>query len=151
MTSALLLGASEGASTVSFPLLTMLIVFPIIGALVVMFIPNTRVNELVMPIGLIFTGATGALSIWMMTAFTKGDAGFQFVTNHEWIKAFGSSWHLGVDGISLWLVVLTGFLFPLALLGPDERKDRRVHKKSNDEKYKEIHDHQRRKTRQRGK
>ena len=36
---------------------------------------------------------------------------------HQWIKPFGISWKLGVDGISLFLVVLTGVLFPLALLG----------------------------------
>jgi NADH-quinone oxidoreductase subunit M len=126
--NALVLAAAEaGKSSMSFPLLTMLVVFPLIGALVVMFIPNTRVNELVMPIGLIFTGATGAMAMWMMGAFEKGDAGFQMVTKHEWVKAFGSSWHLGVDGISLWLVVLTGFLFPLALLGPDERHDRKAY------------------------
>jgi NADH-quinone oxidoreductase subunit M len=42
----------------------------------------------------------------------------QFVTNHNWISAFGISWHLGVDGISLFLVLLTAFLIPVALFGP---------------------------------
>ena len=121
------LAASEGSAAVAFPLLTMLVVFPLIGALVVMSIPNTRVNELVLPLGLLFSGATAALAGWMMFAFDKNEAGFQFVSKHEWISSFGSSWHLGVDGISLWLVVLTGFLFPLALLGPDERHNRRAY------------------------
>ncbi len=126
--SSLLLASAEGvARSVSFPLLSMLVVLPLVGALVVMFLPPTRVNELVMPIGLVFTAATGALAGWLMFAFKRGEAGFQFVTNHEWIKSFGSSWHLGVDGISLWLVVLTGFLFPLALLGPDERHNRKAY------------------------
>jgi NADH-quinone oxidoreductase subunit M len=122
-----LLAASEGPADIGFPLLTMLVVVPLIGALVVMAIPRTRLNELVLPIGLIFAAATAALAGWMLFAFDKTEAGYQFVTNHEWISSFGSSWHLGVDGISLWLVVLTGFLFPLALLGPDERHDRRAY------------------------
>ena len=119
--------ASEGGPVVAFPLLTVLVVLPLVGALLVMFIPKTRVNELVLPLGLLFSGATAALAGWMMFAFDKNEAGFQFVSKHEWIASFGSSWHLGVDGISLWLVVLTGFLFPLALLGPDERHNRRAY------------------------
>ena len=51
------------------------------------------------------------------------DAGFQFVSKHPWIEQWGISWHLGVDGISLFLVVLTGVLFPLAILGIDPHND----------------------------
>ena len=43
-------------------------------------------------------------------------ADFQFVERHAWIPAFGISYYVGVDGISLLLLVLTGFLTPLALL-----------------------------------
>ena len=42
---------------------------------------------------------------------------------HEWIEPWGISWHLGVDGISLFLVVLTGVLFPLAIVGTDPHHD----------------------------
>jgi NADH-quinone oxidoreductase subunit M len=49
-------------------------------------------------------------------ALQPGDPGFQFVERREWLPQFGISYHLGVDGISLFLVVLTGFLTPLALL-----------------------------------
>ena len=44
-------------------------------------------------------------------------------SKHSWIEAWGISWHLGVDGISLFLVVLTGVLFPLAILGTDPHHD----------------------------
>ena len=44
---------------------------------------------------------------------------------HSWIPSFGISWHLGVDGISLFLVVLTGVLFPIAFLGADPHHDDR--------------------------
>ena len=42
---------------------------------------------------------------------------------HAWIPDLGISWHLGVDGISLFLVVLTGVLFPIALIGVDPKQD----------------------------
>ena len=68
--------------------------------------------------------ATGALSIYLLSQFETKDAGdFQFVSQHLWIKDFGISWHLGVDGISLFLVVLSGVLFPIALWGADGHKD----------------------------
>ena len=59
----------------------------------------------------------------MMAAFEKGSAEFQFVSQHTWIKDLGISWFLGVDGISLFLVVLTGLLFPLAIFGVDPDHD----------------------------
>ncbi len=49
--------------------------------------------------------------------------GFQFVSQHTWIADLGISWHLGVDGISLFLVVLTGLLFPIAMLATDPDHD----------------------------
>ncbi|MEL0075176.1 MAG: NADH-quinone oxidoreductase subunit M, partial [Ilumatobacter sp.] len=48
---------------------------------------------------------------------------FQFVSRHPWIESWGISWHLGVDGISLFLVVLTGVLFPLVIVGIDPHND----------------------------
>jgi NADH-quinone oxidoreductase subunit M len=59
----------------------------------------------------------------MLAQFDKDSAGFQFVSFHTWIKDLGISWFLGVDGISLFLVVLTGILFPLAIFGVDPEHD----------------------------
>jgi len=61
--------------------------------------------------------------VWATQAFDTADDGFQFVSRHPWIEAWGISWHLGVDGISLFLVLLTGLLFPLAILGIDPHND----------------------------
>ena len=108
------------AVPVPFPLLTMLIAVPLIGAVIVALIPKSR-EEIVKVAGLGFSGVTLAMTVWLLTNFEKLDAGFQFGSKHEWIKQFGVSWNLGVDGISLFLVVLTGILFPIAILGPDER------------------------------
>ena len=63
-------------------------------------------------LALIFSAGTGAMSVYMLTQFDRGDAGFQMVSQHDWIEQWGIGWHLGVDGISLFLVVLTGILFP---------------------------------------
>jgi NADH-quinone oxidoreductase subunit M len=62
-------------------------------------------------------------AIVLLVAFKSKDAGFQFVSKHGWIRPWGISWHLGVDGISLFLVVLSGVLFPLVVVGVDPHKD----------------------------
>jgi NADH-quinone oxidoreductase subunit M len=67
--------------------------------------------------------ATGAMSVWLMVEFDGDSGGFEFVSKHPWIEQWGISWHLGVDGISLFLVVLTGVLFPLAIMGIDPHND----------------------------
>jgi NADH-quinone oxidoreductase subunit M len=106
----------------SFPLLTTMIVLPAVGALVVALLPKRR-PELVRPTALAFTVATGALTIYLLASFDTGHGGFQFVSQHEWIGVWGISWFVGVDGISLFLLVLTGVLFPISLLGADAHHD----------------------------
>src|SRR3954451_2023402 len=109
-------------STVSFPLLTVMVLLPAVGALVVAVMSSRR-PEWVKLTGLVFAIATGAMTIWMLGAFKTGDTGYQFQSQHTWIKEWGIGWHLGVDGISLFLIVLTGVLFPIALLGADAHHD----------------------------
>jgi NADH-quinone oxidoreductase subunit M len=86
------------------------------GALVILLASRRR-PEWVRLIALLSSAATAALAIWLLASFDTGDAGFQFVSRHEWIAAWGISWHLGVDGISLFLVVLTAVLFPICVAG----------------------------------
>ncbi|MFN2614431.1 MAG: NuoM family protein, partial [Actinomycetota bacterium] len=57
-----------------------------------------------------------AFSLGMLASFRTGEAGLQFVEDYHWIRSFGASYHLGVDGISLFLIVLTAFLFPVSIL-----------------------------------
>ena len=61
----------------------------------------------------------------LFAEFERGEAGFQFVERAVWIDRLGADWHLGVDGISLLLVVLTTVLVPVAL-GASMRVDHRV-------------------------
>jgi NADH-quinone oxidoreductase subunit M len=120
----MLVFASEGVTHAvdSFPLLTSLILLPVFGALVVALTPKSR-SDVARLVGVASSAATGAISVWLLWNFDRHDAGFQFTSDHLWIKDLGISWHLGVDGISLFLVVLTGLLFPLALWGVKPHHD----------------------------
>ncbi|HLY82385.1 MAG TPA: Fe-S-binding domain-containing protein, partial [Acidimicrobiales bacterium] len=100
-----------------FPILTALIFVPAAGAALVGLMPSSR-EDVAKFLGLMVSTATGVMTLIMMVDFATHNAGFQFVTRQNWISDFGISWHLGVDGISLFLVVLTGILFPVALAGP---------------------------------
>jgi len=110
--------AVESVVPVSFPVLTCLVVVPFLGAIALSLVPAGRV-EAHRLIALIATVITGAMSLWVMLEFDKADSGFQFRSDDPtvWIESLGIHWDLGVDGISLFLVVLTGILFPLAILG----------------------------------
>jgi NADH-quinone oxidoreductase subunit M len=109
------------------PLLTLSWLVPIAGALLLLFIGNADgrrdglVRWLTLGISLVVFAVTVALWIW----FDASSASFQFVERRPWIPAFGIDYYVGIDGISLFLVVLTGFLTPIALLsswGSIERK-----------------------------
>ncbi len=116
--------ASETSVSLGFPILTAIVIVPIIGALLVAFSPRSR-PEYAKMLALLSSVVTAALTVWLLASFETGDAGFQFESVHTWIEAWGISWHLGVDGISLFLVVLTGLLFPLAIVGVDPHHDER--------------------------
>jgi NADH-quinone oxidoreductase subunit M len=105
-----------------FPILTTIIVAPVVGAIATL-IASKRRPEVVKLVALLASVITGALTIWLLSTFERGEAGFQFVSRHAWIEPWGISWHVGVDGISLPLVVLTGILFPLSILGADPHHD----------------------------
>ena len=66
---------------------------------------------------LIVTLVEFLLSIPLFTSFETGFAGMQFVTKIPWIESLGISYHVGLDGISLFLVLLTTFIMPITILG----------------------------------
>ncbi len=110
------------AAPVDFPILSMLVFLPAAGALIIIMLSKRR-PELMKLVAGITSVATGAMSIWLLDAFDTQNDGYQFVSKHPWIEQWGISWHLGVDGISLFLIVLTGVLFPLAILGIDPHNE----------------------------
>ena len=114
--------AAESAHSVASSPLTAAIVLPFVGALVVALVPRGRV-ELHRLVALLFATATGAITLWLLAAFDPSDAGFQFEVKRTWVSEFGISWHVGIDGVSLFLVVLTGLLFPLAIVAVTPQHD----------------------------
>ncbi len=104
-----------------FPILAALIALPAAGGVVVLFI--TR-DELALPFATTSSLVTLGGSLWLLFEFEIGEAGFQFVEQSSWYRPWGVGWHVGVDGISLLLVVLTAFLFPIALLASTAITDR---------------------------
>ncbi|MGQ0733532.1 MAG: NADH-quinone oxidoreductase subunit M [Acidobacteriota bacterium] len=113
----------------ALPLLSMAIWLPALGAAALLLVSNADgrrdgiVRQLALAISLLTFGAT--LGLWAGFDAAATAAEFQFVERTPWIPAFGIDYYLGIDGISLMLMVLTGFLTPIALLSSWES----VHKK----------------------
>ncbi len=105
-------------------LLSTLIAAPVLGAIVVALTPADR-QDLHKRLGLVISTAIFAVSLLLLRGF-EPIAAMQFGERLDWIPAYGISYHVGVDGLSLWLVILTTFLTPLALLGSWASIDGRV-------------------------
>ncbi len=99
----------------NFPILTVLILFPLLGVLIISFIDRRSVN-VIRWTAFVISVIEFLLSVPLYFKFRLGTAQFQFVERIPWIKAWGASYHLGVDGISLFLVLLTTFLTVLSIL-----------------------------------
>ena len=99
-------------------LLSLSWLLPLVGALALLLIPNAdgRRDGVIRQVALAVSVLAFAVTLWMWGRFDPGMAEFQLVERHAWIPAFGINYYVGVDGISLLLVVLTGFLTPIALL-----------------------------------
>src|SRR3989441_2936585 len=99
-------------------LLTAIILVPVIGALATVaysLLPSRRESNYKW-IALGFSVADFALSLLLIQGVGAGIKGFRFVEDVLWIGAIGAHYDLGVDGISLWLVLLTTLLMPIAIL-----------------------------------
>jgi len=96
-------------------LLTLILFLPALTAIVILFLPRERVG-LIRGVAFAASLIPLGLSIWLWLAYDAGHSGYQFVEQAEWYRAVGSSYHLGVDGLSVSMVLLTTLLTPLALL-----------------------------------
>jgi NADH-quinone oxidoreductase subunit M len=101
-------------------MLTAIVVLPLIGAIVALLAGDRagRRDGVVRVVALATSLVVFALTLVLWARFNPSDQApeFQFVEHYEWIPAFGISYFVGVDGISLSLIVLTAFLTPIALL-----------------------------------
>ncbi len=95
-------------------ILTLISLFPLAGALIVAFLP--RRGKIIQGFTLLITLITFGMTLHLPAHFVYGHGGFQFEQNILWTKSPAIRYHVGIDGISLWLVVLTGLLAPIGTL-----------------------------------
>jgi NADH-quinone oxidoreductase subunit M len=89
--------------------ITITTLLPIVGALVIILVPKDR-ERMVRGLGILFTGAALVLAIAIAIGFDYGTDGLQFELDVNWISAIGARFHVGIDGISMPLYVLTFLL-----------------------------------------
>jgi len=116
------MAAAGGGHAPEIPLLSAVVLVPVFGAIVTALVSRHR-PEVAKQTAVLFAGVTAALTIGVAVVFDSTQAGFQLVDKTQWINDPDISWSLGVDGISLWLVVLTGILFPIAMLAAPPHHD----------------------------
>jgi NADH-quinone oxidoreductase subunit M len=97
--------------------LTLVTFFPLVGIVVLLFINKEQKNALRWT-ALITSLLTFGISVWILVQFNPGDPDLQMVINLPWIQVAGwnISYYMGVDGISILLVMLTTFLTPISIL-----------------------------------
>src|SRR6266480_4163381 len=99
-------------------LLTVIILLPLAGVLATVaysLLPSKR-DSTYKWIALAFSIVDFALSLLLVRGIGGGTKDFRFVENVLWIGSIGAHYHIGVDGISLWLVLLSTLLMPIAIL-----------------------------------
>jgi len=96
-------------------ILTYLLITPILGSLILLFIRKEQEN-LIQWFGLAVSLAAFIISLIMFANFDQSNGDFQFVEKYLWIDGLNVSYHIGVDGISVLLILLTTFLTPLTLI-----------------------------------
>jgi len=96
-----------------FPILSVLVFLPLAGALVLLLI---RSEEFCRIFSLIVTSVVALLSLRLLFGFDTSTAKFQFAEHHDWIPLFNMNYTLGVDGISILLILLTTLIMPFCVL-----------------------------------
>ncbi len=104
----------EMMQTIDPIILTLILLAPLAGAILVALAPDRA--RLPNWIALLTTLASFVLTLHLPAHFVAGESGFQFEINRQWINDPAIFYHVGVDGLSLWLVVLVGLLAPVGVL-----------------------------------
>lgn len=99
---------------------TVVLFLPLIGMFILLFLRSEgkdgHGNENIKWTAFGFSVATFIATLIMWATFNPAETGLQFVQKLDWIPSIGISFYLGVDGISILLIVLTGFIMPVAIL-----------------------------------
>ena len=95
-------------------ILTLILLVPLAGAILIALLPDRA--RLPNWIALLTSLLTFGLTLHLPFHYDLTRNGFQFVVNTPWIESPAIAYHLGIDGLSLWLVVLAGLLAPIGVL-----------------------------------
>src|SRR5512141_1183371 len=98
-----------------FPIVSLITFLPLLGAIVVAFLPGKR-TDLIRYTALGFALASWVFSLLLLVGFTPGRPGFEYVQQMDWIPLFGIRYKVGVDGLSMAMVVLTTTLTWISIL-----------------------------------
>ena len=111
-----------------FPLLSLLILLPLVGAALILTIrgDETHVTTNSRYVALWTAGVTFLLSLMLWFGFDRTTADFQFVDRFDWMPDYGITYHVGVDGISVLFVLLSTLLTPICILSSWEAVKVRV-------------------------
>ena len=101
------------ASLTSLPILSLIVFLPLLGSLLLMLLRGEKALKIV---ALVVSLATFLISLVLYVGWKQGDPGMQFFETVPWVPQLGISYTVGVDGLSLFLVLLTTFMMPLVLL-----------------------------------
>jgi NADH-quinone oxidoreductase subunit M len=96
-------------------LLSLLLFSPLAGAVILLFLPKNN-HRAIRSIALVTTFVTVALAVVLYVQFDGTVSGFQFVQKVVWIDTIDVAYHVGVDGISILLIMLTAILMPISVL-----------------------------------
>jgi len=103
-------------------MLSLIIFIPLVAALGLLMVSRDNV-AMIRIVGVGAAGASLALSLWLLFSFDTSNPDMQFVQTFHWVPALNINYLVGVDGISLWMVVLTAFLGLIALLFSFSQKE----------------------------
>jgi NADH-quinone oxidoreductase subunit M len=96
-------------------ILSLCIAIPAAAALLLLLVPRGA-TQAIRWVALLGTLAAFVTSVAMFAGFHPGEAGFQMVERQPWVTSIGAEWHVGVDGISLFLILLTTLLSVLCII-----------------------------------
>lgn len=102
----------------ALPLLSIAIFLPLMGAFFILFIRGDEVSVArnAKAVGLLTSSATFILSLGLLYYFDFENSAFQFVEQKSWLAAYGIHYYIGLDGVSLALMLLSTLLIPIAIL-----------------------------------
>jgi len=92
-----------------FPILTLILLAPVLGIIIILLFPDTKGKEIKVTAAIV-TSISLILSILAFVTYNRGIGGLQFLETYSWVPAFGINYSVGVDGLSLPLILLTSII-----------------------------------------